>query len=77
MVDLVIVHIMRMAQHSLTVWRTLGRGRYPFNGNVGSIDVCDHLLVTGKGSKTLHMRLPDENVRRRYDPPGQCIAVAT
>lgn len=45
-------------------------------GNGGSIHDRDELLVTIKGSKTLHMRLQVEKVRHLINPPGQWIAVA-
>jgi hypothetical protein len=63
-------------QHTLTECRTLAPGRYQVTGNGGSIHDRDELLVTIKGSKTLHMRLHVEKVRHLINPPGQWIAVA-
>ena len=64
-------------QHTLTECRTLAPGRYQVTGNGGSIHNNDQLLVTIKGSKTLHMRLIVEKVRHFINPPGQWIAVAS
>ncbi|RMM46535.1 hypothetical protein ALP33_00200 [Pseudomonas amygdali pv. lachrymans] len=63
-------------QHTLTECRTLAPGRYQVTGNGGSIHDNDQLLVTIKGSKSLHMRLTVEKVRHLINPPGQWIAVA-
>lgn len=63
-------------QHTLTECRTLAPGRYQVTSNGGSIYDNDQLLVTIKGSKSLHMRLTVEKVRHLINPPGQWIAVA-
>ncbi|KPC33027.1 Uncharacterized protein ABJ99_1880 [Pseudomonas syringae pv. cilantro] len=63
-------------QHTLTECRTLAPGRYQVTGNGGSIHDHDQLLVSIKGSKSLHMRLTVEKVRHLINPPGQWIAVA-
>lgn len=53
-----------------------GARSLPVTGNGGSIHDNDQLLVTIKGSKSLHMRLTVEKVRHLINPPGQWIAVA-
>jgi len=64
-------------QHTLIECRSLAVGRYQVTGNGGSIKHDDVLLVTVKGSKTLHMRLHVEKVRHLINPPGQWVAVAS
>ncbi|WP_095106882.1 hypothetical protein [Pseudomonas sp. Irchel 3E20] len=62
-------------QHTLTEVRALMPGRYQVTGQGGAIRQNDVLLVTLKGSKSLHMRLTVDNVRHLLKPMGQWVAM--
>ena len=64
-------------QHTLNECRTLAPGRYQVTGIGGSVMTGDTLLVSLKGSQSLHMRLVVEKVRRLINPPGQWLAVTS